>query len=112
MLWPRLSIDYVSAYRLGALELGEVVFTNINNRLYIATMCTQEDSNRMPGPKLNYPALGSCLRRVKDWYSFVGFKKLPIYLPWKIGCGRTGGNWETVNTIIKREVPNAIIVKL
>lgn len=36
---------------------------------------------------------------------------LPVYIPYKIGCGLAGGNWETVCQIIQKTVPDAIIVK-
>jgi len=111
-VWPRLLTDYIQAFRTGKLELGQVIFTTINlNRLHIATLCAEEDSGAYMR-KLSYPALGSCLQKVEDWYKMVGLKKLPVYIPWKIGCNSSGGDWHVVSEIIKREISNAIVVKL
>jgi len=113
IIWPRIYNDYITAFRRGDLKLGEVIFTTVrNNKLYVASLCAQGDENHIDGRSTDYPAVGCCLRKVKDWYEIIGLKRLPIYIPHKMGCDRAGGNWKVVKRIIRREMPNAIIVKL
>ena len=113
VVWPKMFEDYAIAYQKGRVKLGEVIFTSIDEgKLYVATMCAQGDRNTIDGRSLDYPSFGICLRKVKDWYEHIGREKLPIYIPHMIGCGQAFGDWNTVKGIIKRETPNAIIVKL
>jgi len=112
-VWPNVHRDYVMAYRRGDIKLGEVVFTTVHvNKLYIATMCAQGEKNKIDGRSLDYPAMGNCLRKIKNWFELIGMSKLPIYLAHGTGCGKAGGDWGTVKSIIKRETPSAVIIKL
>jgi O-acetyl-ADP-ribose deacetylase (regulator of RNase III) len=115
MMWPKVFNDYILSWEHNRLKLGEVVFTTIKmGKLYIATLIAQESYGLMRDKRhTDYPALGRCLNKVKEWYKTVGGEKLPIYLPHGLGCGSTsGGDWGTVSAIIKRETPEAIVVKL
>ena len=110
-LWPKVLGDYMGAYRKGQLTLGQVIFTTIKiGHLYIASMCGQDHSGAS-GRHTDYPALGQCLQTVEAWYKTVGESKLPVYIPYEVGCGLEGGQWSVVKTIIKRELPKAIIIK-
>lgn len=40
------------------------------------------------------------------------FSDLPVYLPFGIGCGLAGGDWNVIRKIIHEELPKAIIIKL
>lgn len=35
--------------------------------------------------------------------------KLPIYIPYNMGCGLAGGDWATYSGIVEKHVPGAII---
>jgi hypothetical protein len=37
---------------------------------------------------------------------------MPVYIPYNMGCGLGGGDWEIVSGIIEETLPDAIIVKL
>lgn len=39
------------------------------------------------------------------------FKRLPLYFPFKMGCGLGGGNWQIYSAIIEAYFPDAIICK-
>ena len=113
--WPRVYNDYMSAFQRGDLKLGQVVFTTIAaNKLYIANLCGQHDygSPSIKRPWTDYDSLSQCLSKVEDWRKVVGEGKLPVYIPYKIGCGLGGGDWSVVEGIIKRKTPTAVIVKL
>lgn len=113
-LWPNVLRDYMSARNLNKLHLGEVVFTTIRvSSLYVATLIAQNDHEVFAKRRrINYPALSRCLNKVQDWCRCVSCGKLPMYIPYGIGCDSTaGGDWEIVRTIIKRESPKAIIVR-
>lgn len=36
---------------------------------------------------------------------------LPVFAPWKIGCGLGGGNWEEIKAVIEHAIPNIIWVR-
>jgi hypothetical protein len=87
--------------------LGHTQFIKINDELVVANMFGQY--NIGGNPATSYPALTRALQAVNQYSTF---SKLPIYLPFKLGCGLANGNWETVKHIIEQTVPTATICKL
>jgi hypothetical protein len=87
--------------------LGHTQFIKINDELVVANMFGQY--NIGGNPATSYPALTRALQFVNQYSTF---SKLPIYLPFKLGCGLANGNWETVKHIIEQTVPTATICKL
>lgn len=87
--------------------LGHTQFIKINDELVVANMFGQY--NIGGNPATSYPALTRALQAVNQ---YAAFSKLPIYLPFKLGCGLANGNWETVKHIIEQTVPTATICKL
>ena len=55
----------------------------------------------------DYEALRKCFSWVTRYNEY---QKLPIHVPYKIGCGLAGGDWNVVLKIIEEELPDAIIV--
>lgn len=49
----------------------------------------------------NYDALRNCLQLLLRYYLPHQSQNAVIGLPYKIGCGLGGGDWETVNSIIQ-----------
>jgi len=114
--YPKVRSDYYGSYHQGKLKLGEVIFTTIRQSyLYVASMCGQTDFQRtwMSQEKIHtdYKALESCLIKVKNFAGSASeYNYLPIYLPYKIGCGLAKGSWSKVANVIQKTIPNAIIV--
>lgn len=61
-----------------------------------------------PGIHTDYDAVSTALEKL----SFINTRKLPIYVPYMLGCGLGGGDWRVVSEIIEEYLPSAIIVKL
>lgn len=85
--------------------MGNIVITEISKSLYIIGIYGQNDYGR--GLKTNYEALEEGMKKVNE---FRMLKNLPVYIPYKIGCGLAGGDWEIVKNIIKNTIPTAKII--
>jgi hypothetical protein len=59
----------------------------------------------------DYQAFEICLNKVKIWQSNCLEGVLPVYLPYGIGCGLAGGNWDVIKHLIEEYLPKAILVK-
>lgn len=113
--WVLAYHDYLAAFNSHKLKLGEVIFTNVignNPKLQVAGMCAQEGYGRVRGiPYTDYQAFEICLNKVKNWQQNCLDGVLPVYLPYGIGCGLAGGNWDVISHLIEEYLPNAILVK-
>lgn len=70
-----------------------------NGERYIANMFAQYNYGYDGKRYTNYVALRSCLRDVAE-----KFKGQTVALPFNLGCGRGGGDWNTVLQIIREEL--------
>jgi len=103
--WPQVYTDYMKAYELNQLRLGQVVFTTIvPDQLIVANLCGQYRYGR-DKRYTDYSALERCLVSVVNYNS-----NLPVYIPYRMGCGLAGGSWEMVSAIVNNIIPNAIVV--
>lgn len=108
--YPEAYEDYREhcAYRNFRAPLGEIYFKKVKEGLWIANAIAQDGygKNRV---YTNYEAL----RTVLD----IAYKKsllanCKLHIPYKIGCGLAGGDWEVVFKIIEDVAPESIIYKL
>lgn len=60
------------------------------------------------GVHTSYDAIQSGLEKIK----LVNIKKLPVYLPFRLGSDLAGGDWEVVKSIIVDVLPDSTIVML
>lgn len=114
--YPKVRTDYYTAYHSKKLKLGEVIFTTIKpGYLYVANMCGQDNFQRV-GMGFNvlhtdYNALERCFIKVVNFAQSINEKvALPVYMPYKVGCGLARGNWSIVAGIIQKIAPNSVIV--
>ena len=98
--YPEHYSDYMSRYA----HLGGLCITQINSDLYVIGIYGQDSYGRN-GLYTDYAALEKGLRSVSI---FAKEKGLPIYLPFGIGCGLAGGDWQIVSNIIDRVASDAI----
>jgi O-acetyl-ADP-ribose deacetylase (regulator of RNase III) len=115
--WVIAYSDYMMAFNTGKLQLGEVIFSNvIGNRpeLQVANMVSQSSYGNSKSTGViytDYQAFEICLNKIKIWQANVMDGVLPVYLPYRIGCGLAGGNWDVVKHLIEEYLPKAILVK-
>lgn len=88
--------------------LGEIYYKKVNNNLWIANAIAQDGYGR-DKVYTDYDALRTVLHRA---YNRALLAKCNLYIPYKIGCGLAGDNWDTVLRIIEEVAPEAIICKL
>ena len=99
-------IDYVHVCKkLGRKTLGMVQFLNTPDGTVVANCFSQDDKcmaypgNRI-SPVTDYNAMRKCFHTVCT-YAFTTGKN--AYVPYKIGCGIAGGDWQTVEAILNDE---------
>lgn len=103
--FPHHYADYMSRYA----HLGSAVITEIQpGNLYVAGIYGQDDYGRT-GQYTQYPAFEQGLTRVSEFAK--QHHNLPVYLPYGIGCGLAGGDWNIISTIIHDVIPDAIIIR-
>ncbi len=99
--YPKHYNNYMST----VLSLGNIDVTPINNELIIIGICGQQGVGR-GNCRTNYVAFERCLRHVDNIHKQV--PGLPIFMPYKIGCGLSGGDWYTVQRLIEKVTPYAM----
>ena len=106
--WPNVYRDYMIAYNEGNLKLGNVIFTKIENCSIIIASCVGQKFYGRKGKHTIYKAIEKCFEKVEKKSNEL---KLPVYIPYKIGCGLAGGNWKVVKEIIEGKISNSIICR-
>ena len=113
--WPAVFTDYSLQHREKCLTVGTIIFTNIipgDYKLQVASMCAQHDyGTGYNKVYIDYEAFEECLKKLQRWHTSCIGGKLPIYFPFKIGCGLAGGDWTVIQPMIEKYFPNAIIMK-
>jgi hypothetical protein len=61
-----------------------------------------------PGPHTDYNAAEIAIEE----FSRHNVRRLPVAVPWKMGCGLGGGDWEVYQQILEQHLPNALIYRL
>jgi len=84
-------------------QLGSVQFINVEKDIVVANMIGQEGVGFKSGvPPIRYEAVRKCLKRVNN-YAFSS--RASVHMP-RISCGLSGGDWQSVEPIIKEELIN------
>lgn len=94
--------------RLGKCQIVEL----IPQRLFGANLFGQYNFRPRGIQHTDYTALTMALRQMKKWKESFTPKDFPIYLPYGLGSGLAGGDWNVVYGVIEDTVPEAIIVRL
>ena len=104
--WP----GWFALYSISLPVFGDVKYYHLSPKLVIASLYAQVDYGRRERRRYtNYAALGSGLFGVRVYNRDY---KLPVYVPYGLGCGLGGGDWNIVSQIIEDALPDAIVVKL
>ena len=87
------------------LELGNVRMVGVTDDIAVANMIAQEGTGRAPDgtPPIRYYALALALKSLDNaavLHSEYTGREVSIHMP-KIGSGLAGGNWDTIEMIIR-----------
>lgn len=100
--------EYAAACRRKEFNLGDMLPVKVNDNLYVANIAGQS-CIAYGNENTEYDALEQGLWKAVQ---FAAEKDLTLYLPYRIGAGLGGGDWDKVCDIINRVAPEAVICKL
>jgi len=103
--WPHVREAYESkpVWRLGDCQIVQAA-----EGIYVANLAGQFDCG--PGLQTDYEGLEQALTLAVDQADRV--LDLPLLLPYGMGCGLAGGDWDgVVAPMINRVAPGAVIYK-
>lgn len=73
--------------------------------------CFAQEGYGMDSVQTNYVAMESCFIKLRDWAILNGHKQIAI--PYGIGCGLAGGDWNVVKDILNRTfVGNQVVLEI
>jgi O-acetyl-ADP-ribose deacetylase (regulator of RNase III) len=87
--------------------LGKIQMIKIGENKYICNMFSQRGISRTH-KTTDYELMELCMSKLSKYSKE---KNLTIAIPYKIGCGLAGGDWNTVTKIIEKHIPNAVVYK-
>lgn len=96
--YPRVYEWYMNDYRAGKLELGYVRGVAVAPNLLIANICGQEFYGYDGKQYTSYHGLGLAFYKLKD---YATKNEYDILLPYGIGCGLGGADWDVVSQMIE-----------
>jgi O-acetyl-ADP-ribose deacetylase (regulator of RNase III) len=111
-LWPHIYDDYYKAVKNQEFNMGDCRIAQAAPGVFVAHLAGQQGIGYRK-KQTDYHSLRKAFRNLRRQIngSYV-LLRMPIYIPYGIGCGLGGGDWEVVRKIIEEELPNAIICKL
>lgn len=95
--YPKAKYYFHEKYDEEGWKLGEVQFIQVVGGKYIANCATQYDYLPRGVCHADYDAIRTAMTRVKE---FAKAKGLSIAIP-KIGAGLAGGDWDTIEAVLK-----------
>lgn len=95
--YPRAKLLYLEKYDEDGWDLGDVQMVLQRDGKYIANCATQDSFLPRGQCHADYGAIRTCMEKVKR---FAKSKNLTIAIP-KIGAGLAGGDWDTIEGILK-----------
>lgn len=104
--WP----DWYDDYKQTPGVLGYIGTFDVTQELFVVNLYSQSSIGQQ-WTYTDYPALRVCLHKVRRFADGMAGVVLPVYLPYGLGCGLAGGDWNIVSTIIEEELPQATLVK-
>jgi hypothetical protein len=97
--YPKVKRAYIQAHKKDELTLGSCQLVNVSPELYVANLAGQ-DNYGTSTVQTDYDALRESLQKL----GVMNKDALPIYIPYKLGCGLAGGDWDTVLSILEEEL--------
>ncbi len=104
--WPRWYIHFShKSAQLGQIDAFPVQATP---PISIITLYAQRGIGREKR-QTDYQAFTTAIQEVRELYRMRVIPS-PIYLPYKIGCGLGGGDWDVILSIIQNYLPQVVLV--
>lgn len=100
--WPSVYGAYLAQKHYVGLKLGNVDFVQVEPDKIVANCLTQKDYLPRGICHADYKAILSCMLKVKE-YAIKNNKSIAIP---KIGAGLAGGDWKTIENILKEVFDN------
>lgn len=113
--WKTAFKSYCHACNSLTPQLGNVVLgiathkdtSQENWKLIIAHVFGQY----MPGANTDMKAVDMALGKLSRQLAREEFQGVPVYAPYKMGCGLGGGDWGQYSTLLTKHLPEIIIVR-
>lgn len=96
--WPVVYDAYVKAIVDGSLDLGDAHMVPVSEKLIVVNLVGQRHFRPLGVRHTNYIAVGQGLTAVRKLATHTG---LLVYIPYKMGCGLGGGDWDVVQALIR-----------
>ena len=87
-----------------AIPLGNIKVDLIEDEMKLVNLSVLDNNNQ-----LNYKAFAFALHKLSKYSQQLCHTP---FIPFGIGCGLLGGNWELISTLINKYCPNALVCKL
>lgn len=91
--YPMVYDHYQTEHELGLLELGYTSYVEVEPNKFVANIVGQEFYGRDGKQYTNYNALHSGMEDVKMMAKALNVE---VVIPYKIGCGLGGGDWNGI----------------
>ena len=108
--YPDSYVDYMGAWMMGDLVVGNVIFSVIEDkRLYVAHVCGQhkEDKRSNINRNTSYVGLINCFKSIS---SFSDKLKLPVYVPFDLGSRSGGGESTSIMKVLTSNLSKATLL--
>ena len=102
--WPIVYVSYKK--QIHKAGLGKIQLVRVDDDLFVGNLFAQYRYGREKC-HTNYQAMKTCLEKVSYWAEILN---LNVYIPYKMGCGNAGGNWDTIENILYNTLPQATII--
>lgn len=106
--YPVIYPSYHKYCQSGFFKPGMVQFIKVSHNLYICNLAGQDGYGRERKYTDEYE-VGRALSKLAYGGQETG---LPIYIPYKMGCGLGGGDWAVISQLIEDWCPEAIVIRL
>lgn len=106
--WPDVDRQYgvmCDAHGRSRALLGKIQVINVGEDLWVGNIFGQFKPD-LSSQATSYDAVNEGLRRLEVWHR-DHTRKLPIYVPYLMGCGLGGGAWAIYSAIIEYYLPGA-----
>lgn len=106
--FPYVFTAYVEKedWELGDCQIVKAKYFD-EKRRFVANIAGQFNTGNQ-----NMTDVDSLRRGLRVARDFADANRLQLYIPYMIGCGLAGGDWDEVSKMIGETTPNAVICKL
>lgn len=112
--WPQVYTSY-QTFCLDAKDtqnlLGKYQVITVETNLMLANIFGQLNYGRDGKQYTDYTAVNKALYSLSSFLKTYPEQK-QVYVPYKMGCGLGGGDWDIYTAIIAKHFPTAIVCKL